>query len=109
MGRIRHSQFAVRWSFSMVPLQSFSSGVLAEIVRRQPASKERTNFAWQLAVGQAVARATTVDLKDGILSVRAVDQRWIHEIERARGRVLDKMRQILGNDQVSSIVTRSSR
>jgi predicted nucleic acid-binding Zn ribbon protein len=93
----------------MVPLQSFSSGVLAEIVRRQPASKERTNFAWQLAVGQAVARATTVDLKDGILSVRAVDQRWIHEIERARGRVLDKMRQILGNDQVSSIVTRSSR
>ena len=93
----------------MVPMQSFSSGVLAEIVRRQPASKERTNFAWQLAVGQAVARATTVDLKDGILSVRAVDQRWIHEIERARGRVLDKMRQILGNDQVSSIVTRSSR
>ena len=93
----------------MVPLQSFSSGVLAEIVRRQPASKERTNFAWQLAVGQAVARATTVDLKDGILSVRAVDQRWIHEIERTRGRVLDKMRQILGNDQVSSIVTRSSR
>jgi predicted nucleic acid-binding Zn ribbon protein len=90
-------------------MQSFSSGVLAEIVRRQPASKERTNFAWQLAVGQALARATTVELKDGVLSVRAVDQRWIHEIERARGRVLDKMRQILGNDQVSSIVTRSSR
>ena len=93
----------------MVPVQSFSSGVLAEIVRRQPASKERTNFAWQLAVGQALARATTVDLKDGILTVRALDQRWIQEIERARDRVLGKMRQILGEDQVASIVTKPSK
>ena len=38
------------------------AGVLAEIVRRQPASKERTAFAWQLAVGPALARATTVEL-----------------------------------------------
>lgn len=104
---------AVRAAFqreiTMVPLQSFSSGVLAEIVRRQPASKERTNFAWQLAVGQALARATTVELRDGVLTVRAVDQRWIHEIERARDRVLSKMRQILGDDQIRIIVTRSSK
>ena len=53
----------------MIPLQSFSSGVLAEIVRRQPASKERTTFAWQLAVGPALARATTVELTDGVLMV----------------------------------------
>src|SRR6185295_11791975 len=76
----------------MIPLQSFSSGVLAEIVRRQPASKERTNFAWQLAVGQAVARATTVELNDdGVLTVRAVDRRWIREIERARDSVTKKL------------------
>jgi hypothetical protein len=92
----------------MVPVQSFSSGVLAEIVRRQPASKERTNFAWQLAVGQALARATTVDLKDGILTVRAVDPRWIQEIYRERDRVIGKMRHILGNDQVTAIVTKPS-
>src|SRR3954468_1569356 len=91
----------------MVPLQSFSSGVLAEIVRRQPASKERTNFAWQLAVGQAVARATTVDLSDGVLTVRAVDKRWIEEINRARGSVMHKMQQILGPDQITRIDTKS--
>jgi predicted nucleic acid-binding Zn ribbon protein len=93
----------------LVPLQSFSSGVLAEIVRRQPPSKERTNFAWQLVVGQALARATTVELKDGVLTVRAVDQRWIQEIDRARDRVIGKMRHILGEDQVTSIVTKPSR
>jgi predicted nucleic acid-binding Zn ribbon protein len=90
----------------MVPIQSFSSGVLAEIVRRQPASKERTNFAWQLAVGQALARATTVELKDGVLTVRALDQRWTREIERARTSITQKMQQILGADQVTRIETR---
>lgn len=93
----------------MVPLQSFTSGVLAEIVRRQPASKERTNFAWQLAVGQALARATTVELKDGVLTVRALDERWIREIARARDRVLGKMRQILGEDQITKMVTRPTK
>lgn len=92
----------------MISLQSFSTGVLAEIVRRQPASKQRTAFAWQLAVGPAVARATTVELSDrGVLSVRAVDQRWVVEIERARDTVLLKMQQLLGRDQVIRIKTGS--
>jgi predicted nucleic acid-binding Zn ribbon protein len=90
----------------MIPLQSFSSGVIAEIVRRQPASKDRTNFAWQLAVGQALARATTVELSDGVLTVRALDRRWIHEIERARENVIRKMQQILGPDEITRIATR---
>jgi predicted nucleic acid-binding Zn ribbon protein len=89
----------------MIPLQSFSSGVIAEIVRRQPASKERTNFAWQLAVGQAIARATTVNLSDGVLKVRALDRRWLQEIERARASVMQKMQHILGDDQVTRIDT----
>jgi Dna[CI] antecedent, DciA len=93
----------------MIPLQNFSSGVLAEIIRRQPASKDRTNFAWQLAVGQALARATTVELKEGVLTVRAVDRRWIREIERALDSVIEKMQQLLGKDQVARIVTRTSQ
>ena len=53
----------------MKPIQSFSSGMLAEIIRRQPASKEKTRFAWQLAVGPALARVTTVELDAGVLRV----------------------------------------
>jgi predicted nucleic acid-binding Zn ribbon protein len=90
----------------MVPVQDFSSGVLAAIIRRQPASKDRTNFAWQLAVGQALARVTTVELVEGVLSVRAVDRRWIREIERARDSVMKKMQAMLGEDAVRAVKTR---
>jgi predicted nucleic acid-binding Zn ribbon protein len=91
----------------MVPLQIITTGVLAEIVRRQPASKERTAFAWQLAVGPALARATTVELTElGTLIVRAADSRWSAEVDRAKQSVLQKMQDLLGPDQVKTISTR---
>jgi predicted nucleic acid-binding Zn ribbon protein len=91
----------------MIPLQNFSGGVLAEIIRRQPASKERTALAWQLAVGPALARATTVELTElGTLIVRSADLRWSAEIDRAKESVLQKMQHLLGPDQVKTIRTR---
>ena len=87
----------------MIPVHDFSTSVLAQIVRRQPRSQARTNFAWQLAVGQAVARATTVELKDGVLIVRAVDRRWIREIDPMRATVLDKLQHVLGTEQITRI------
>ena len=91
----------------MIPINNFAPGVLAEIVRRQPASKERTGFAWQLAVGPALARATTVELgEDRVLKVRAADPRWLAEVERAREAVLQKMQHLLGRDQVTRIATK---
>ena len=88
---------------TMIPVHDFSTSVLAQIVRRQPPSQARTNFAWQLAVGQAVARATMVELKEGVLTVRAVDRRWIHEIDPMRATVLAKLQQLLGTEQVTRI------
>lgn len=90
----------------MIPLQDLSAGVLAEIIRRQPASKERTQFAWQLAVGQALARVTTVELSGRVLNVHANDPRWVVEIDRARDEVLRKMQRLLGNDEIVRIRTR---
>ena len=87
----------------MIPVQSILSTTLVEIVRRQPASKERNAFAWQLAVGPALARVTTVDLSAGVLSVRAVDRRWVLEIERAREAVLQKMQHLLGPAEVKRL------
>jgi predicted nucleic acid-binding Zn ribbon protein len=80
----------------MLSIQQFSTGVLAEIIRRQPSSPARTNFAWQLAVGPALARATTVALQDGVLIVRSTDARWTREIGRARDVVLKRLQNILG-------------
>lgn len=82
----------------MHPVQHIASGVLAEIVRRQPASRERTAFAWSIAVGPALARATTVELRDGVLRVTAKDPRWTRELERARATILARLQVMLGDE-----------
>jgi predicted nucleic acid-binding Zn ribbon protein len=87
----------------MLPIQRFSGTVLAEVVRRQPSSPARTNFAWQVAVGPALARSTTVSLDDGVLTVRATDARWGSEVARARDVVLARLQNLLGADAVRSI------
>jgi predicted nucleic acid-binding Zn ribbon protein len=89
----------------MNPIQSFSSGVLAEVIRRQPASKARTDFAWQVAVGPALARVTTVTLTEGTLTVTARDERWLKEIARAREVILQKMQHLLGANAIRKIQT----
>ena len=87
----------------MVPLQNFASGVLAEVIRRQPPSPARTSFAWSVAVGPALSRSTTVLLTDGLLTVRARDPRWAREIERASDTILKRMQQLLGKANVERL------
>ncbi len=91
----------------MRSIQTFAGGVLAQVVRRQPASPGRTQFAWQLAVGPALARATSVELEGTTLAVRSTDPRWLKEIDRAKTTILPKLQQLLGEDQVTKIRTRS--
>jgi predicted nucleic acid-binding Zn ribbon protein len=88
-------------------IQTFAGGVLAEVVRRQPPSPARTTFAWQLAVGPALARTTSVELQGTMLRVSAVDARWLKEIERARAVILPKLQALLGPEAVTRISTRS--
>ena len=87
----------------MLPIQRLSAGVIAEVIRRQPASKERTAFAWQLAVGPAIARSTTVDVVDGVLRVVARDAQWGREVRRATGTILPRMQHLLGAQVVNTL------
>ena len=89
----------------MESIHQFASGVLGEVLRRQPASKGKTNFAWQLAVGPALARVTSVDLRDGVLFVTARDERWRVEIARAKETILTKLQQLLGAESIHQIRT----
>jgi predicted nucleic acid-binding Zn ribbon protein len=89
----------------MQSIQNFSTSVLAEIIRRQPASKEKTSFAWQLAVGPGLARVTRVELRDGVLFVVSRDDRWLKEIARATPAILAKMQHLLGEPAVRRIRT----
>jgi len=87
----------------MRAIQQFTPAVLAEIIRRQPPSDGRTALAWQVAVGAAIARATSVQLTDGVLMVTAKDPRWVADVESAPGIVLGRLKQLLGNDAVRTI------
>lgn len=87
----------------MLPIQQFSTGVIAEIIRRQPPSPARTSFAWQLAVGTALARATEISLADGVLRVRATDDRWTREIRRASDVVLKRLQNLLGSETIRAL------
>jgi len=87
----------------VLPIQHFSAGVLAEIVRRQQPSPARTAFAWQLAVGPALARVSSVTLDDGVLTVKCSDPRWAPEIGRSRALVLQRLQHLLGSEHVETI------
>jgi predicted nucleic acid-binding Zn ribbon protein len=91
----------------MRALQSFAGGVLAEIVRRQPPSPARTTFAWQLAVGPALARVTSVEMENTTLRVRSADVRWLKEIDRAKAVILPKLQELLGPDVVKRLNVRT--
>jgi hypothetical protein len=93
----------------VLPVQSVAAGVLAEIIRRQPASKERTAFAWSVAVGPALARVSRVELEGTTLRVRVADERWQLELERARPTILPRLRAFLGADAIASMVILDTR
>lgn len=92
----------LKWEV-VLPLQHLASGVLADLLRRQPASNERTTFAWTVAVGPAIARATTVRLDETTLRVTPRDARWAREIERARPAILARVQSLLGPGAVKDI------
>jgi predicted nucleic acid-binding Zn ribbon protein len=87
----------------VLPVQNIAASVLAEIIRRQPASKERTAFAWSVAVGPALSRVTTVELRNARLVVTARDARWALEIERAKETILSRVQLLLGKDAVKGL------
>jgi hypothetical protein len=89
----------------MLPIQQFTPAILAEVLRRQPPSPARTQFAWQLAVGPALARVTSVELAAGTLTVRASDPRWLSEVTRAKPVVLARLQRLLGPEEVVRIRT----
>lgn len=102
-GREYHAHRLILSRLPMQPIQHLAGGVLAQLIRRQPESAARTQFAWQLVVGPALARVTTVALEHGVLHVRAADPRWLKEIERARGAILPKLQHVLGPGAVTKI------
>jgi hypothetical protein len=81
----------------MIPVHQFLPSALAEILRKAPLTPEKVAFAWRSAVGPAVDNATTIDLRNGVLYVRARDAAWQREVERSAGLIRSRLSPLLGN------------
>jgi len=83
----------------MIAVQRVLPDTLTEIVRRQPLTQAKVDFAWRTAVGSALARVSSARLDgDGTLRVRTDDERWTREIERGREVIRARLDRMLGDD-----------
>ncbi len=71
---------------------------LAAAIAKAPYSADKLSFAWRLAVGPSVARATSVRLVGSELHVRAENPAWQREVERSAGLIRDRVAHLLGPD-----------
>jgi hypothetical protein len=90
----------------MLPVHQFMPGVLAELLRKAPMTPEKVAFAWRTAVGPAMDSATTVELRQGVLYVRARDASWQREVERGAALIRSRLTAILGTAVRSIDVSR---
>jgi hypothetical protein len=79
-----------------VPTRACVTSTVSALLARQPLTPAKIAFAWQIAVGPALARATSVSCEGGVLRVRSSDIRWMREVEGSRSIILERLRTLLG-------------
>lgn len=84
------------------------SSAVEDVLRRAPLTREKVAFAWRVTVGRALDRATTVELRNAILYVRAKDPAWRREVERSAGLIRTRLVTLLGNEAVRSLEVTTS-
>jgi len=87
----------------VIPVQQVIPGALETVLRRMPLTRDKVAFAWRVAVGPAVDRATTIDLRDNVLYVSAKDAAWQQEIERSMPLIRKRLAALLGDHTVRKI------
>lgn len=81
---------------AVIPVQEFMPAALAAIIRKAPLTPEKVAFAWRSAVGPAVANVTTIELRHGVLHVRAREAAWAREVERSAALIRQRLDALLG-------------
>ena len=88
----------------MIAAQECVTSALRTLLRGQPLSRGKVTLAWDVAVGRAMARVTTVSLSaNGVLAVRVSDRHWAREIHRSTGLITSRVNRLLGDDAVRHI------
>lgn len=89
----------------MHPVGPLLNAVLPALLARAPLTPEKVEFAWRTVAGDAIARVTSVGLRDGVLWVASDDRRWLDEVKRARTSLLPRLAALLGEGVVRVIKT----
>ena len=76
---------------------------LAAVLRKTPLAPDRIAFAWRVTVGAAVERATSSELRGGVLHVQTKDASGRREVERSAGVIRVRLQALLGRDVVRTI------
>ena len=74
-----------------------------ELIGPQPVTDAKIAFAWALAAGPALARASKITWRDGELRVEANAETWRKEILRAKPMLEARIDEILGPGVVRRI------
>jgi hypothetical protein len=90
----------------MRPLVQAVPGAVAQLLRDAPLSDGKVDFAWKIAVGPAMGRATVIKLDGTVLLVEVANAQWVREIRRSRGVILSRLGALLGHDTVTAITVR---
>lgn len=89
---------------AVIQANKLMPAVLAEVIRKAPLTDEKVAFAWRLAVGPAVDKATTVRLSsNGTLYVSAESPAWIDAVRKSVGLIRSRLAHFLGEDAVRQI------
>lgn len=88
----------------MIQANKVMPAVVAEVIRKAPLTDEKVAFAWRLAVGPAIGKATTVRLSSsGTLHVSAESPAWNDAIRGSIGIIRSRLAHFLGDDAVKQI------
>jgi hypothetical protein len=91
----------------MDPLGSLAERVLPALIRNQPLTPEKVQFAWRVSVGAAIDRATRVRLAGATLLVSG-EPKWLKEIDRSQALILKRVQRVLGESVVRTLTCTSS-
>jgi hypothetical protein len=87
----------------VIPVHRVIPHALAAVLEKAPLTPEKIAFAWRMAVGPAIDKATTIELQGRELRVRVKDQAWQREVERSASLICARLRELLGDGVVRGI------
>ena len=88
----------------MIQASKVLPAVVAEVIRKAPLTDEKVAFAWRLAVGPAIDKATTVRLSStGTLHVAADAAAWLDAVRKSSGLIRSRLAHFLGDGTVRQI------